>query len=182
MKRIVMLKGHAETKTTATGAPMRELYSAGCTYNVDDELGAKFLDEGLAHLEGDTPPGPVPQPLRGTDGRRPTLIGGKRFYDHVQDDPTPKDPVQARGEDGRRPTLVGGKRVFGSVVPTPEADAPAEPQEDDTLEGEFVRSSADAETREPEPTDEELDDEAIALEADDENEPHDPEALEPEED
>ena len=193
--RIVMLKGHAETKTTESGAEVRELYSAGCTYNVADELGARLLEGGKAYREGEDPPKPKPRPLRGSDGRRPTLIGGKRFYDHVLDDPTPAPPVQRRGEDGRRPTLVGGKRVFGSVVQAPEAgvvegkdatvsfsaDKGDTWTEQEPVE-EVFRSSADAETRESDPTDEELEDEAVALESDPVDEDPNPEAPESEED
>ena len=190
-----MLQDHTEHRTSESGAVVRELYTTGGTYDVSDDLGARLLGEGKGHLEGEVPPKPEPRPLRGSDGRRPTLIGGKRFYDHVLDDPTPAPPVQRRGEDGRRPTLVGGKRVFGPVVQAPEAgvvegkdaavsfsaDKGATWTEPEPVE-EVFRSSADAETREPEPTDEELEDEAIALEGDPGDEDPNHESQESEED
>lgn len=131
--RITMLQNHTEPRTSKSGTVINHLYTAGGTYEVDEALGGKFLEEGKGYRDGEEPPTPEPLPLRGSDGRRPTLIGGKRFYNHVVDDPAPQPPKQTRGEDGRRPTLAGGKRIFG-VVEAPEvADAPSPEPEGPTL-------------------------------------------------
>ena len=175
--RITMLQNHTEPRTSESGAVVQNLYVAGATYEVDAELGARLLDERKAYPEGEEPPKPEPRPLRGTDGRRPTLIGGKRFYDHVIETPASVPPVQARGEDGRRPSLVGGKRIFGEVVPA-EPVTDSDPRSDEEIENEAIAIESD-------PVDDALEDsfdDSPELDTEPEDDSPDPEAQEPEED